>query len=238
MKDGDEICDVFLCPLCEKFGLARALRLSKRRTSTANETCIRPNCPQKRRGREVKKEAEKEFVIEGIVGRRGVRPNFEYLVKWDGYSIEHCEWKSPTEFRTEILLPSFEEEAATEGIDLSRPTGTHFLSEAGEFWGQFKIERIVGCRPGPYSKHEYLCKWLGWGVECAEWKPEQDFVHEGLVEEFEHAARHEQLNPRNSADTILLSEAQVAWSNAPASKYFPLTSVRFLLKDEKDATVF
>ena len=29
---------------------------------------------------------------------------------------------------------------------------------------------------------------VGWGVECSEWKPEQDFAHEELVEQFEHAA--------------------------------------------------
>ena len=50
--------------------------------------------------------------------------------------------------------------------------------------------------------------------------------------------KHEQFNPRNSADTILLSEAQVAWGNAPVSMYFPLNSVRFNFKDGEDATVY
>lgn len=33
------------------------------------------------------------------------------LMDMAGYGIGHCEWKSPDEFRSELLLPDFERQA-------------------------------------------------------------------------------------------------------------------------------
>jgi len=41
----------------------------------------------------VEKEKEKEYVVESIIRHRRYRRQFQYLIKWEGYSVEESTWE-------------------------------------------------------------------------------------------------------------------------------------------------
>jgi len=112
--------EIYICPICE----VSSHNVVVNKDDAPSQECARPDCDHTNQG---------EFFVERIVGRvpRQDRrldddrytmvQKYQWLVKWDGYSIMKATWENEENMGdAESLVADFLKAAQEEGLDLNK----------------------------------------------------------------------------------------------------------------------
>ena len=69
----------------------------------------------------IQSEQQEVYPLDNVLSERTVNGQTQYLVKWEGYSIERCTWEARENFQNDATLPDWEKTKSRVEAGLETP---------------------------------------------------------------------------------------------------------------------